>query len=309
VPKTQRATEKAKRPHPKKGGRAEPGERRGKPEPKPQEPEREAPRARAFWSGTLSFGLVSIPVDLHPATRSAGVSLRMLGPDGTPLSRRYFCPEHDFEVPDEELARGYEHEPGSHVLVDDAELEALAPEKSRDIDLRRFVRADSIDPLYFDRAYVLAPNGDSNKAYRLLVAVMGREHVAGIATFVLRDQQHVIAIFADGGMLRGQTLRFVDELRPHSGIGAPAAKTADADALREWRAELKRQGTRPFDPKSLRDDSADRLRALAEDKRERQQDVFVRAERDEVESVGAEMIDLLDVLKRSLSTRQRDQAP
>ncbi len=277
---------------------------------KPPEPEREeAPRARPFWSGTLSFGLVSIPVDLHSATRSAGVSLRMLAPDGTPLSRRYFCPEHDSEVPDDELARGYEHEAGEYVIVADEELEALAPDKSRDIDLRRFVKADAIDPLYFDRAYVLAPNGDSNKAYRLLAAVMGRDHVAGIATFVLRDQQHVVAIFADGGLLRAQTLRFVDELRPLSGAGAPTAKAADAEALREWRAELKRQGTKPFDPKTLGDDAADRLRALAEDKRKRRKDVFVREERDEVEAAGAEMIDLLDILKRSLTTRQRERAP
>ena len=94
----------------------------------------------------MSFGLVSIPVQLYSATRNARVSLRMLAPDGSPVVRRYFCPEHDKQVDQDELARGYEYKPGKYVQVSDEELEALEPDKSRDIDLRLFVPASCARP-------------------------------------------------------------------------------------------------------------------------------------------------------------------
>ena len=289
------------------------GHEADKPERAKASEAREAPdpiRARAFWSGTLSFGLVSIPVDLHPATRTARASLRMLAPDGTPLSRRYFCPEHDAEVPSDELARGYEREPGEYVLVEDEELEALAPEKSRDIDLRSFVEAKAIDPMHFDRAYVLAPTGDSNKAYRLLADVMERRQMAGIATFVLRERQHVIAIFAERGLLRAQTLRLVDELRPQSEVGAPPLSAADKDVAHEYAKELhaagaKKAASKELDPSLLADENEGALQKLAEAKRRRNKDVFVRDEPDEGQAAGAEVIDLLGILERSLGKDKR----
>ncbi|HTU63921.1 MAG TPA: Ku protein, partial [Polyangiales bacterium] len=137
------------------------------------------------WSGSLSFGLVSIPVQLYSATRTARVSLRMLAPDGAPVVRRFFCPDDGEQVNKEDLARGYEYKPGKYVQVTDEELEALEPDKSRDIDLRLFVPVTSLDPVYFERMYFLTPSGDSNKAYQLLVGVMERTGRAGIATFVM----------------------------------------------------------------------------------------------------------------------------
>jgi DNA end-binding protein Ku len=149
-------------------------------------------RSRAFWSGTLSFGLVSVPVYLYPATRRHRVALRMLGPDGTPLSRRYYSGgdggddreggESGEEVPYQELVRGYELPSGEYVTVTDEELASLAPEKSREIDLRRFVPAEQVPPLFFDRPYFLTPAGESSKAYRLLADVMETSGRAGIAT-------------------------------------------------------------------------------------------------------------------------------
>ena len=99
----------------------------------------ETPRARAFWSGTITFGLVSVPVDLYPAVRSQRVPLRMLGPDDQPLHRRYVCAAEGKPLTDEEIVRGYEWDDGSITVVTDEELGKLAPAKSRDIDLRRFV--------------------------------------------------------------------------------------------------------------------------------------------------------------------------
>jgi DNA end-binding protein Ku len=148
--------------------------------------DRERPAIRPFWSGTITFGLVSVPVHLYPAVRRGGMALRMLDADGTPLARRYYCPEHGREVPPEEIVRGYEIDKERYVVVEDHELEALTPRKSRDIDLTRFVRQEEIPPFFFDRAYFLTPSGDSTKAYRLLAEVMEKSRRAGIATFVMR---------------------------------------------------------------------------------------------------------------------------
>src|SRR5580765_1297441 len=124
--------------------------------------------ARPFWSGTLTFGLVSVHVELYPGNRSNRAPLRMLGPEGEPLARRYYSQKSGNDLDDEDMVRGFEYDKDHYVIVTDEELERLAPEQSRDIDLRRFVPLEDIPPLYFDRSYFLAPSQGSEKAYRLL---------------------------------------------------------------------------------------------------------------------------------------------
>src|SRR6476660_8769719 len=111
-----------------------------------------------MWSGTISFGLVSIPVYLASAVREGRISLRMLDQDGAPLARRYFSAKDDRELSNDDLIRGFEIEKDRFVPITDEELESLAPEMSRDIDLRLFVPEKSVDPIYFERAYFLMPN-------------------------------------------------------------------------------------------------------------------------------------------------------
>jgi DNA end-binding protein Ku len=147
-------------------------------------------RARAFWSGTITFCLVSIPVNLFPANRSGGVSFRMVDEEGTPLARVYFCPREDRPIDWDEIVRGYKLDDGDYVEVTEEELEALEPRKSRDIDLRRFVPAEQIEPIYFERGYYLTPGGESTNAYMLLAETMQRAGRAGIATFVMRVVPH-----------------------------------------------------------------------------------------------------------------------
>src|SRR5881397_2271715 len=150
---------------------------------------------RPFWSGTLTFGLVSVPVDLYPGNRTNRAPLRMLGPRGEPLARRYFSQKTKRDLDNDEMVRGYELDKDKYVIVTDEELERLAPEKSRDIDLRRFVQLKEIPPLYFDRSYFLAPSEGSEKAYKLLSETMQKEKLAGVATFVMRGKEYLIAIF------------------------------------------------------------------------------------------------------------------
>src|SRR6185436_16804809 len=115
----------------------------------------------------------------------------------------------------------YEIAKDKYVVVTDEELERLEPEKSRDIDLRHFVKAEEIAPMYFEHAYFLAPAGGSLKAYQLLAETMERKGRAGLATFVMRDKEYIVAILAENGILRAEILRFPDEIRTPKEIGLP----------------------------------------------------------------------------------------
>lgn len=266
------------------------------------EPAPAAAGPRAFWSGTISFGLVTVPVDLWPAQRRVRPSLRMLAPDGTPLARRYYCPAEDVEVPREHLVRGYEVRPGEHVLVSDEELEALAPEKSREIDLRRFVPADAIAPRTFQRAYYLTPSGDTTKAYRLLAAVMESTGRAGIATFVMRGKEYLVAILSRDGILRAETLRFADELRDPDEVGlAPPAKIPKAEIAR-FTAAIDALAAETIDREEMKDDETRRIEELAR-KKSRRRGAVVEPETAAVEDdePGGEVVDLLEVIRQSLA--------
>lgn len=255
-------------------------------------------RARSFWSGTITFGLVSIPVELFPANRSQGVSLRMVTADGTPLSRRYFCPKEDRELDWNEIVRGYEVEDDRYVVVSDEELDKLAPEKTRDIDLRRFVDASEIDPIYFERAYYLTPGGNSTKAYRLLAETMERTNRAGIATFVMRGKEYLVAILAENGIMRAETLRFVDEVRSADDVGLPEPEKPKAAAVKRIEKAIARLVEKELDEDELKDRSAERLLRLAA-KKEKAGEGIVEASDQEMEPAEG-VIDLMEVLKRSL---------
>jgi DNA end-binding protein Ku len=258
--------------------------------------------ARPFWSGMLTFGLVSIPVDLLPAHHHTRAPLRMLDADGTPLARRYFCPKDEEEVDAAHLVRGFELGGGKRgrqvVVVTDEELEALAPKKSREIDLRLFVDRDGIDPLYFERSYFLAPGKSSGKAYRLLAAVMERRRRAGIATFVMRDKEYLVAIFAEGGLLRAETLRFAEGVRSARDVGLPKRPSVDAGAVKRLRRAVSARMEKSWNPADLSDPHRP-LRELAERKLAQKKDVVSR--RDSAAGEPAAVTDLMEVLRQSLA--------
>jgi len=259
-------------------------------------------RARSFWSGTITFGLVSIPVELLPATQREGVSLRMVSPEGTPLQRRYFCSKDEKELDWDDIVRGYEVEKGKFVVVTDEELEKLAPEKTRDIDLRRFVPASEIDPIYFERAYFLIPGGNSTKAYRLLAKTMEQMDRAGMATFVMRGKEYLIAIFAKDGILRAETMRFAAEIRAPSDIGLPDVVKPRAPTVTKMTKAITSLTERAMSEKELVDTHTKRLLALVARKEKSGEGLVVGAAGDDGPSSGG-IIDLMEVLKRSLQNR------
>jgi DNA end-binding protein Ku len=264
---------------------------------------------RSFWTGTITFGLVSVPVALFPATRGRStVGLKMVDKEGTPLQRRYVCSKDGKELDWDDIVRGYEIEKGKFVVVTDEELEAIEPRKSREIDLQTFVPIDDIDPAYFERGYFLTPSGGSNKAYRLLAQVMETTEQAGIATFVMRGKEYLVAILSENGILRAETLRFESELRKPADVGLPkVAKPKPADVKKLETAIASRSGKVNF--REFLDDYAEKLEKLAEKKQKNRQDVIrseaqAREEREE----GAEVVDLLEVLSRSLGGTGRKPA-
>jgi DNA end-binding protein Ku len=254
---------------------------------------------RSFWSGTITFGLVSIPVALYAANRNTRISLRMVSPDGTPLNRRYFTSKDDRELDADDIVRGYEIEKDRFVIVDDDELERLAPERTRDIDLRHFVPVADIDPRYFERAYYLTPNGQSTKAYRLLAQVMEDTGRAGIATFVMRAKEYLVAIIAENGILRAETLRFADELRTPESVGLPEPAKPPTAAINRMDREIGKLVEKKLDKKDLADHSAERLLKVVR-KKERAGDDVVPASKVRHDEDTSDVIDLMELLKRRL---------
>jgi DNA end-binding protein Ku len=261
---------------------------------------------RSFWSGTITFGLVSVPVQLWPAVRSSALRMRMLSPEGLPLKRRYVCPREDRDVTREEIVRGFELDDGKHVTLTDEELESVEPRKSRDIDLRLFVDAGELNPLLFERTYVLTPGGQTEKPYRLLADVMEREHKAGIATFVMRDKEYLVAIFADRGILQAETLRFATEVRSAKDVGLPEATKAPAKLVASFEHAIRGLKKADLARAELGDERLERLRKLVEHKRTRGEDVVEataietgpdEALDDEEETSG---VDLLEAIRRSM---------
>lgn len=277
---------------------------RRKPTPKKHQADGDesARSVRPFWSGTLTFGLVTVPVDLYPGNRTNRASLRMLGPEGEPLSRRYFSEKSGRDLEDDEMIRGYEIEKDRFVVVTDEELERLAPEQSRDIDLRRFVPLENIPPLYFDRSYFLAPGEGSEKAYKLLAGTMEKEKLAGIATFVMRGKQYLVAIFPENDILRAETMRFADEIRSPKDIDLPESKKVPAATVKKFERLIAKHSDNKLDLKDFKDEQTEKLLKLVQKKRKQHKDVV------EVEVPAEEkgkVIDLMAALKKSLAGKRK----
>jgi DNA end-binding protein Ku len=253
---------------------------------------------------------VSVPIELYAAQRKGGVSFRMLAPGGEPIQRQYVCPKDDEVLGAEDIERGYPVGKNRFVVVSDEELAALAPRRSRDIELSRFVPRDAIGPAYFERAYFVVPAGERSKAYQLLAEVMEKNGRAALGSFVMHDKAHAVAIFADGGVLRAATLRFGDELRSSEDVGLPKPKKPDARRVAKMRKAIEKLAKSGLDEKELVDPETERMLALARKKQKRGKDVIEAPEAEgEEEAERGEVIDLVAVLKERLASRARAPTP
>jgi len=225
----------------------------------------------------------------------------MLGPDGQPLARRYYAEKTGKDLDADEVVRGYEIKKDKYVVVTDEELERLQPEKTRDINLTQFVPADSIPPLYFERGYFLTPAAGSTKAYKLLAETMEQNDLAGIATFVMRGKEYLVAIFSERGILRAETMRFPDEIRSPADVGLPKKKAAPAASVRKFEKLITTKSKKQFSPTKLSDKQSDDLLKLVK-KKEKQRGNVVRVETEDEKD--HKVIDLVQVLKKSLGGKK-----
>lgn len=214
--------------------------------------------AQGIWSGTISFSLVAIPVQLVKAVEPGRVSFRMLHrKDYSPLLRRMVCPKENRIVPPEEIIRGYEIGPDKYILITDEELESVSPERSRTIEIVEFIDMEDVDPLYYDHPYYLVPAKGGEKAYRLLVEVLRRTRKAGLAKFVLGEREYLVAIKSTEGALALITLHYAEEIIPDDQI-APAGETIDGEEKSRLKKIIKGM-TADFDPDKYADGRREKI--------------------------------------------------
>jgi DNA end-binding protein Ku len=262
--------------------------------------------ARAIWSGTISFGLLNVPVKLYSAVARRGISLREIREsDGARIRHRRVAEGTDEEVPYEEIVKAFELSPDRYVPLTKDEMEALAPEKTRAIEVQDFVDLGEIDPIYFDSPYYLGPAEGAEKAYSLLAQAMEESGKVAISRFVFRNKEHLAAIRPAGGVLTLTTMRFADEVVPPSELDdvLPAGKPKVAKREVEMAEQLIDSLTRDFDPGTYRDEYREELLALIERKAEGK-DVLTAPEPEEPQPTKAP--DLMAALEESIAAVKGD---
>jgi DNA end-binding protein Ku len=237
--------------------------------------------ARAIWSGTISFGLLNVPVRMYSAVARRSIALREIREsDSARIKHRRVAEGTDEEVPYENIVKAYELSPGQYVPLGKDEMAALAPEKTRAIDVQDFVDIEEIDPMYFDSPYYLGPADGAEKAYSLLAAAMENSGKAAIARFVFRNKEHLSAIRASDGVLTLTTMRFHDEVVPPAELddALPDKKPKVAKREQQMAEQLIDSLSTEFDPSSYRDEYREQLLALIEQKAEGKEIVAPEAE-------------------------------
>src|SRR6185295_19511812 len=207
--------------------------------------------ARAIWSGTISFGLLNVPVRMYSSVARRSIALREIREsDSARIKHRRVAEGTDEEVPYENIVKAYELSPGQYVPLGKDEMAALAPEKTRAIDVLDFVDIEEIDPMFFDSPYYLGPAEGAEKAYSLLGAAMESSGKAAITRFVFRNKEHLEAVRSSDGVLNLTTWGFADEvIRPYGLAGGRPDKTPKvAKKEREMAEQLIESLSTEFDP-------------------------------------------------------------
>lgn len=253
--------------------------------------------ARASGSGTISFGLVNIPVKLYSANDSSGkISFNQLHADKKiRLKQQMIDPETGEAVPREKIVKGYEYAKDQYLIIDEDELEKLELATSRSMDITEFVPLEAVDPLYFESGSYLAPEKGAERAYALLVRGLEDMKHAAIAKYVARGKMHLLLIRAMKNALVMQYLRYADEVKPLSEIPVPDAKISDAELglARQFISSLAKP---TFDITQYKDEYRDRLKDLLDRK--------VKGESVDLTPAAvpqAKVVDLMEALKASLA--------
>src|ERR687892_1510647 len=255
---------------------------------------------RAIWSGSISFGLLNVPVKLYSAVSKKQISFRELrAEDGSRIRHKRVAEADGEEVPYEEIVKGYEIGPEQYVVLTRDELEELDPKKTRAIEIQDFVDLDDIDPIYFAQPYYLGPDKGAEKAYGLLVKAMSDSHKVAVARFLLRNKEHLAALRPMDGVLTMATMRFSDEVVSTDEIESVVEAGAEKPQKRELEMAkaLIDSLTSDFDVSQYRDEYREELLALIE--RKAKGEAVVEAVSEEPKPTKAP--DLMAALEESLA--------
>ncbi len=253
---------------------------------------------RTLWKGTLSFGLVTIPVGLYTAVEDKSPSFNQLrSSDHSRISYKRVAKADDEEVPYDEIVKGYEYERDHYVVFSKEEIDSLRPSSSRTIDIQQFVPLEQIDPIYFDRAYYLAPDPSGAKAYGLLSEAMTDSNAVAICKITLRDKEHLATLRLVDGIFVLETMHWPDEIREFSLeeldiTEIPEPRPQEVMMARQLIGSL----TEDFDPTTFTDEYRDRVQEAVQAKVDGQE-VVVQAE----EGEPATVVDLMEALRASVA--------
>lgn len=254
---------------------------------------------RTIWNGSLSFGLVSIPVGLAVAQQRQDVSFRTLHREcGTPIKQKRWCPHHEREVEPDELVKGWEFAKGQYVFIEDSDLEAVELKRSRSVELIRFVPLEQVDPLYFDRGYYLAPASDEvgRRPYALLLRALEETTMAAVGKFVLWGKENLCLVRPVDGALVLELLYYAEDVRSSAEISEAVAeidvKKPEVDMARQLVESL----AGDFEPSDYANEYRGELRAMLEAKVAGKEIVMPEPQPEE-----APVIDLVEALKKSIA--------
>jgi DNA end-binding protein Ku len=253
--------------------------------------------ARPIWTGSLSFGLVNVPVKLMTAVRQKEVRFHLLHrKDGARIAFKRYCTAEDREVAYEDIVRGFELSPGRSVALDPEELEKLDPEATRTIEISDFVDMQEIDPIFYEHTYHLVPDRGAEHAYFLLLEAMRRTRKTGIARMVMRSRQYLCAVRPLERGLALSTMQYADEIVPQASLEElPAAPPRLSDRELAMAGQLIDSLTVKFQPEKYRDEYRERVLQLVQAKAQGRE---VRVAPGKVP--GVQVVDLMDALKKSL---------
>lgn len=261
--------------------------------------------ARALWSGSLSFGLVNVPVQLVSAVRDLDYHFHQLHEkDKVPIEMRRVCSEEDVELSWDEVAHGYDLD-GKQVVVTDDELGSVQPRKTRTVDIEAFVELDEIDPVYFDHPYFLIPAGDSEgtlRAYRLLVETLAAQERVALGRFVMRTKEYLVAVRSRDGALALTTMLFHDEVRPSKDIPTGGKKPTKKQL--ENAVAIVEELSADWEPDRYQDCYRERLKRVIDAKRKRRTIEVPTAEKE-----PSPAPDLMDALERTLERLRQGEDP
>jgi DNA end-binding protein Ku len=265
--------------------------------------------ARAIWSGSISFGLLNVPVRLYSAVSKQTVRFRELREgDGSRVKHKRVAESDGKEVPYEKIVKGYEYAPDQYVVLTRDELAELEPQRSRAIEIQDFVDLDDIDPIYFEQPYYLGPDKGAERAYALLVQAMKDAHKVAVARFVLRNKEHLAAIRPLDDVLTLTTMRFHDEVTSPQDLDGEVFEEAKPKKPEkrelEMAAQLIDSLTSDFDPDKYRDEYREELLDLLERKAEGKEVVSAATE----EPKPTKAPDLMAALEESLAAVKGEEA-